>query len=56
MIGRLLGLLVGCAEGEEDDPRLVAFVRGLVLGALAGAAIAGSRLWSRSRSERRPPP
>jgi hypothetical protein len=53
MTGRLLGLLFGRGEGE-DDPRLTAFVRGLVLGALAGAAIAGSRLWTRRGN--RPPP
>jgi hypothetical protein len=29
------------------DPRLLAFARGLALGALVGAAIAGSSLWSR---------
>jgi hypothetical protein len=32
------------------DPRLLAFARGLALGALVGAAIAGSRIWRRRRS------
>jgi hypothetical protein len=31
------------------DPRLMAFARGLALGALVGAAIAGSRIWSGRR-------
>ena len=30
-----------------DDPRAVTFTRGLMLGALVGAAIAGSTLWQR---------
>jgi hypothetical protein len=34
------------------DPRLTAFARGLALGALAGAAIAGSTLWNRRRRNR----
>lgn len=33
----------------------VSFRRGLSLGALVGAAIAGSTLWSRVRSSREPP-
>jgi len=33
-------------EGGDDSP---AFLRGLALGALVGAAIAGSTLWSRWR-------
>jgi hypothetical protein len=31
----------------ETDPRAATFARGLVLGALVGAAIAGSTLWQR---------
>jgi hypothetical protein len=31
------------------DPRLLAFARGLALGALVGAAIAGSNIWNRQR-------
>ena len=30
-----------------DDPRAATFVRGLALGALVGAAIAGSTIWQR---------
>jgi hypothetical protein len=32
-----------------DDPRVATFARGLVVGALVGAAIAGSTLWQRRR-------
>jgi hypothetical protein len=32
-----------------DDQRAVTFARGLILGALVGAAIAGSTLWQRRR-------
>jgi hypothetical protein len=46
VIGRLLAVLLGRSD-EPEDPRLTAFERGLVLGALAGAAIAGSRVWGR---------
>ena len=31
------------------DPRLVNFVRGVAVGALIGAAIAGSSLWRRRK-------
>ena len=37
-------------ETGPSDPRLLAFARGLALGALIGAAIAGSTLWSRRRT------
>ncbi|MGD0248471.1 MAG: hypothetical protein ABSB75_05385 [Candidatus Limnocylindrales bacterium] len=48
MIGYLLRrLLFGRGDSAEPDARLVAFARGLALGALAGAAIAGSRIWQR---------
>jgi hypothetical protein len=39
-------------ERRSTDPRLVAFARGLALGALVGAAIAGSTIWSRLRRAR----
>jgi hypothetical protein len=32
-----------------DDPRVRAFLRGITIGALIGAAIAGSRIWERRR-------
>lgn len=35
-----------------EDPRAVTFLRGLSVGALVGAALAGSTLWSRLRHRR----
>jgi hypothetical protein len=37
-------------EDRPADPRLLAFARGLAIGALIGAAIAGSSIWRRIRS------
>jgi hypothetical protein len=34
-------------DAMGDDPRAATFVRGLALGALVGAAIAGSTIWQR---------
>lgn len=36
-------------QGSGDDVRATTFVRGLALGALVGAAIAGSTIWQRRR-------
>jgi len=47
MIGYLLRLLLFRRAEADADPRAVAFARGLALGALAGAAIAGSNIWKR---------
>jgi hypothetical protein len=48
MIRSLAWLLVRRRAGSgPSDPRLVAFARGLALGALVGAAIAGSTVWNR---------
>jgi len=33
---------------DEVDPRAAAFLRGVTIGALVGAAIAGSALWERA--------
>ena len=50
MIRYLLGrLLMRRIEPENPDARAIAFTRGLVLGALVGAAIAGSNIWKRRR-------
>jgi hypothetical protein len=38
----------------SHSPMLSTFLRGLTTGALVGAAIAGSALWSRYRRGRRP--
>jgi hypothetical protein len=46
----LVDRLTGGIGGEVDDPRAAQFVRGLALGALVGAAIAGSTLWQRRRA------
>jgi hypothetical protein len=45
LVGRISARLGG-------DPDGTSFSRGLVLGALIGAAIAGSTLWSRLRAAR----
>jgi hypothetical protein len=45
----LVDRLVGAA-GEGEDPRATQFVRGLAIGALVGAAIAGSTIWQRRRA------
>jgi hypothetical protein len=37
-------------DAAGDDPRAATFVRGLVLGALVRAAIAGSTIWQRRRA------
>lgn len=39
--------------GSDRSPAVSTFVRGLTTGALVGAAIAGSALWSRYRRSRR---
>jgi hypothetical protein len=45
-----LDRLVRAVEGASgDDVRATTFVRGLALGALVGAAIAGSTIWQRRR-------
>ena len=41
--------LIG-AVGDGEDPRAAQFVRGLALGALVGAAIAGSAIWQRRQA------
>jgi hypothetical protein len=48
----LLDRLTGGATAAGDDPRVAQFVRGVALGALVGAAIAGSTLWGRRRARR----
>jgi hypothetical protein len=45
-----LDRLVHLVEGAtDDDVRATTFVRGLALGALVGAAVAGSTIWQRRR-------
>jgi hypothetical protein len=45
-LDRLLRVVEGASD---DDVRATTFVRGLALGALVGAAIAGSTIWQRRR-------
>jgi hypothetical protein len=52
VIRYLLGrLLMRRIEPADPDVRMVAFARGLALGALVGAAIAGSGIWRRRRGD-----
>jgi hypothetical protein len=39
---------------DDDDQRATTFARGLALGALVGAAIAGSTIWQRRHGSWRP--
>jgi len=43
---------------EHEQPRIAKFLRGLAIGALVGAAIAGSTIWQRRRRQQQhgPPP
>ena len=51
LVDRILDL-----PGDGDgDPRATTFVRGLFLGALVGAAIAGSTIWQRRQANRSEP-
>ena len=43
-------------EAMGEDPRAATFVRGLMLGALVGAAIAGSTIWQRRHGRSEAPP
>lgn len=43
-------------RGEEDAGSGATFMRGLTLGALLGAALAGSALWQRRVRSKRPVP
>jgi hypothetical protein len=44
---KLLERITRATDGTADDPRAGSFARGMVLGALVGAAIAGSTIWQR---------
>lgn len=53
MIRAFVARLFGRAKAtEQPDQRLTAFARGMALGALVGAAIAGSSIWSSARRRR----
>jgi hypothetical protein len=54
MPGGLFRLIAGRTSSDAPvDPRLSAFARGLTLGVVAGAVIAGSTLWGRRSRGRR---
>jgi hypothetical protein len=49
-----IGVPAGDNEGRDGLPRSASiFLRGLSIGALIGAAIAGSTIWERRRTRRR---
>lgn len=41
---------------DDDQAKVSTFARGLVIGALVGAAIAGSTIWQRRRQGAKPRP
>ena len=43
----LLGRILDLPADDGDSPKAATFARGLALGALVGAAIAGSTIWQR---------
>ena len=46
----LIRAVTGAKGDGDDDERAMTFARGLALGALVGAAIAGSSLWQRRQA------
>jgi hypothetical protein len=46
----LIRAVAGGADEEERDRRASTFARGLAIGALVGAAIAGSTIWQRRQT------
>jgi hypothetical protein len=44
---------VAGGSGDDGDQRATTFARGLALGALVGAAIAGSTIWQRRQADQR---
>jgi len=55
-IESLIRAVAGGSDPAERDRRATTFARGLALGALVGAAIAGSTIWQRRQSPRSVPP
>jgi hypothetical protein len=51
IVEHVIRALAGGA-GEDRDERATTFARGLALGALVGAAIAGSTIWQRRIARR----
>ena len=50
LLERITRATDAATSGSTDDPRTGSFARGMVLGALVGAAIAGSTIWQRRQS------
>jgi hypothetical protein len=46
---------VAGGSGSKGDERAMTFARGLALGTLVGAAIAGSTIWQRRQARRQSP-
>jgi hypothetical protein len=53
-VQRLSRAAESAEAAAEGDPRVATFARGLVLGALVGAAIAGSTIWQRRHRRAKP--
>ena len=51
LLDRLVETIAPGAAAAEADPRAATFTRGLVVGALVGAAIAGSTIWQRRQAK-----
>lgn len=51
-IEALVRAVTGASGDGDDDERAMTFARGLALGALVGAAIAGSTIWQRRLARR----
>jgi hypothetical protein len=52
----LVRSLVGGTGDDERDQRTSTFARGVALGVLVGAAIAGSTIWQRRQAHASAPP
>jgi len=52
----LIRTVAGGADDDDRDRRASTFARGLAIGALVGAAIAGSTIWQRRQSRSQAPP
>lgn len=48
----LIRAVTGGSGSADEDERAMTFARGLALGALIGAAIAGSTIWQRRQARR----
>jgi hypothetical protein len=51
-VEQLIRAVAGGSDQEDRDRRASTFARGLALGALVGAAIAGSTIWQRRTAHR----